>query len=123
MKFFTGFWDSIFGKKIIIEVPGPNGQIIKRKVTQRWFEKMKSTGRIKEIKEGMVRVHMINPVSGYSIEHWIVGKDVDVETVNKFRDLKTGDLYAMTAFENGQPKIRVLKKDFWEKTKKLMDSV
>jgi hypothetical protein len=93
------------------------GKLIKRKVTQKCFEKMKSKGQIKEIKEEMVRVHMINPVSGYSTEHWIVGKDVDVETVNKFRDLRKGDLYAMTSFENGQPKISVLKKDFWEEAK------
>jgi len=123
MKFSIDFWDVLFGEKITIEIPGPEGKIIKRKVSKKWLEKMKSEGQAKEIKDEMIRVHMINPVSGDSIEHWTIGKDIDEETVNKFRDPETGDLYALTSFENGQPKRSVLKKDFWEKSKKLMDSI
>ena len=107
MKFSVGFWDSIFGEKITIEIPSPNGQITKRKVSKKWFYKMKDEKQIKELKEEIIRVHMINPLAGDSIENWTVGKDIDSETVNKFRDSETGDLYAMTSFENGQPKISV----------------
>lgn len=123
MKFSIGFWDTLFGKKIVMEIPGPNGKIIKRKVSKKWLEKMKEEGQVKEIKDKMIRVHMINPVSGTSVGYWTIGEDVDEETVNKFCDPETGDLYALTSFEKGEPKISVLKKDFWEKSKKLMDSI
>jgi hypothetical protein len=123
MKFSSDLWDALFGKKVIMEIPSPTGKIIKRKVSKKWLEKMKDEGQVKEIKDAMIRVHMINPVSGISVGYWTIGKDIDEATVNEFRDPETGDLYALTSFKNGEPKISVLRKDLWEKSKKLMDSV
>ena len=121
MKFSVGFWDSIFGDKILLELPNSDGKIIKRKVSKRWLEKMKSEGQIKDI--DAIRVHMIDPDKGYTIGHWIIGKDIDEDTVNKFRDKNTGDLYAITYYENGEPKVSVMIKSLWDETKEKMDSI
>jgi hypothetical protein len=115
MKFHINFWDKLFGEKITIEIPGLDGNIIKRKVSKKWLEKMEAEGQVKKIKEEIIRVHMINPVSGNYIAYWTIGKDIDEKTTNKFRDHETGDLYALTSFKNGQPKIIILKREFWKK--------
>lgn len=123
VKFSVGLWDSFFGKKIELEIPDHEGKIIRRKVTQKWYDKMKNQGQIRDIKADVIRVHMINPVSGDSIEYWVVGEDVDTETVNEFCDPATGDLYAMTRFVDGQPERGVMKRDFWKRAKNAMDTI
>ena len=120
MKFSVSFLDFLFGEKVMLDVPTANGQIIKRRVTKRWLEDMRKKGEIKDIPT--IRVHMLHP-SGNSIQYWIIGKDIDEVSVSKFKDAETGDLYAMTHFENGEPKMSIMTKGIWEKTRKLMDSV
>jgi hypothetical protein len=56
---------------------------------------------------------MLHAVHGYSLQVWTVGTDVDPETVRTLRD-KNGELYAFTYFEQGKPKIMVVKKEIWE---------
>ena len=82
---------------------------------------MKAEGQIKDI--DAIRVHMIDSVRGYSLGHWVIGENIDEDTVNKFRDITTGDLYAMTHYENGEPKVSVMSKSLWSETKERMDSI
>lgn len=121
MRFSVGFLDSMFGEKIVLDLPGSEGTFIKRKVSKKWLKKMKSEGQIKDI--NAIRVHMIDPLKGYTLGHWVIGEDIDEDKVNKFRDTNTGDLYAMTHYENGELKVSVMTKSLWDRTKELMDSI
>ena len=121
MKLSVNFFDALFGEKVIVEVPGPNGQILKKKVTKKWLEKMWSEGKFKRIEEPIVRVHMLSPF-GCTVQNWIIGKDIDQATVDQFRDIESGDLYAMTHFEKGESRVSVLKKQIWEDTRQFVDS-
>jgi len=122
MRFSVGLWDSLFGDRVTIEVPSRNGQVIKRQVTKRWLEQIQKEGKAREIKEPLVRVHMLNPV-GNTTQHWKIGQDIDQAAVDKFRDPESGDIYAMTSFENGEPQVHLLKRDLWEAARQAMDSV
>ncbi len=95
MRFSVGLWDALFGKKVTCELPAPDGQIVKRQVTKKWLDKMQQAGEVKQIDEPLIRVHMLHP-SGNTVEYWTVGKDIDQETVDNFRDAESGDIYALT---------------------------
>jgi hypothetical protein len=119
MRFSVGIWDSLFGEKVSLEIPGHDGTIIRRQVTKRWLESMQQGGKMTQIPS--VRVHLIHPAGNRDLD-WVIGTDVSQETVDRFRDSETGDLYAMTYFQAGEPKMTVLKRSFWEKTIQLMDT-
>ena len=118
MRFSIGLWDSLFGERITIEIPTPDGKITKREVTKKWFERKQSKGKIKDATNKMIKVHLINPLEDYKIQYWAIGKDIDESMVNKFKDENTGDLYALISFDQGKQKVSVMKKEFWEKAKK-----
>jgi hypothetical protein len=122
MRFSTGIFDSLFGEKITIELPGSDGQIIKRSVSRKWFEQMQHEGKARQVTEPMIRVHVLSP-GGCKVEHRVVGRDVDAQTCEKFRDPTTGDVYALTVFEHGQPKTYFLAKHLWDEAKAKMDAV
>ena len=44
--FSTGFFDSLFGEKVEIEIPGPAGETVKRTVTKKWWDQMIAEGKI-----------------------------------------------------------------------------
>lgn len=121
-QFAVGFLDSLFGEKLTIELPGPNGTILKRKVTKRWFEQMEREQKIREVTESVVRAHVLSPF-GYKIQHWVIGRDIDVEQCERFRDPDTGDVHVLTFFEAGEEKQTVLQKQVWEQAKARMDGV
>lgn len=49
MKTSIGFWDALFGEKITLEVPSPNGSVKKVEVTKKWLEQMKREGKMKQV--------------------------------------------------------------------------
>lgn len=113
MQFSTGLFDFLFGEKVTIEVPGKDGKILRRKVTRAWLERMEREGKARKTQEDVVRVHHL-ATHGYEVEHWVVGRDVSVDDCERFRDPDTQELYAMSMFEDGQPKMYLLNKDKWE---------
>ncbi len=121
-QFAVGFFDSLFGEKITIELPGPNGAFLKRTVTKKWFEQMQREQKIGEVTEPAVRAHVLSPL-GYRVQHWVIGRDIDDEQCERFRDPDTGDLYVLTCFEAGEEKQTVLVKQVWEQAKARMDRV
>jgi hypothetical protein len=122
MRSSVGLWDSLFGERMTIEVPGPNGQVIKRQVTQKWLAQMRRAGRVKAVEGPLVRVHMLNPL-GNTTQHWKIGQDIDQAAVDKFRDPESGDIYGMTSFENGESQVHLLRRDLWEAARQAMNSV
>ncbi len=100
MQFSVGIFDALFGRKIEVQIPGPDGAEISRRVSQKWFDSMIHTGEIKPLES--VRVNIFHPAGNYA-EDWIIGHRVDQESVDKFKDKVTGELYAVTHLKNRQP--------------------
>ena len=61
MDFDTGLWDRIFGKRVTIDLPGPEGGR-NVSVTERWFRKMQAEGKITRSLDEHVTVHVLDPV-------------------------------------------------------------
>lgn len=121
MKFAVGLWDYLWGDKVTIEIAGPDNELIKRKVTKRWFEVMQREGKMREL-ENVVRVHMLHVLNGYNIQNWVIGQDIDAETVEKFRDSESDDIYAMTHYKDGEEQTQMLARNLWEKARREMDA-
>ena len=121
-QFAVGFLDSLFGEKLTIELPGPEGTVLKRTVTKKWFERMQREQKIREMAEPVVRAHVLSPL-GYRVQHWVIGREMDDDQCQRFRDADTGDLYVLTYFEAGEEKQKMLVKHVWEQAKAQMDGV
>lgn len=113
MKFHVGFLDKLFGEKIELEIPDGKGNVIKRTVTKKWYEKMIQEGKISKIEEEVVKVHMLHPVDGYNVLHWVVGEDINKDTVDRFSN-ENGEIYAMTVFDSGEQKVVVVTKEIFD---------
>ena len=112
MRFSVNIWDALFGEKTTLEWPDQDGNIGKRQVTRRWLEKLKEEGTAKHISTE-VRVHMLHLDREEELL-WVIGQDVDQETVDRFWDPETCALYAMTHFEAGEPQTSVMQKHLWD---------
>lgn len=113
MKFHVGFLDNMFGEKIELEIPDGKGNIIKRRVTKKWYEKMIQEGKMSKIEEEVVKVHMLHPVDGYNVLHWVVGEDINKDTVDRFSN-ENGEIYAMTVFDSEEQKVVVVTKEIFD---------
>jgi len=109
MDFSTGVWDSLFGKKVELEIPDGNGGITKRLVTKKWYENMLKEGKLSIIADDTIKVHMLHSIDGYIILEWVIGEDVDRETVMRFTDEQNNELYAMTFLQDGEEKVMIVK--------------
>lgn len=49
MKTSVNFWDALFGAKVILEIPSPDGYVKKVKVTKKWMEQMVREGMMKQV--------------------------------------------------------------------------
>ena len=118
MRFSVGLWDSLFGEKVTLDIPTEHGDTVKQEVTKRWLASQEQSGKIKVLQT--IRVQMLHPSGNRSLD-WLDGRDVSQADVDTFRDTGTGELYAMTYFEKGEPKVTVMKRSFWEKARDIME--
>jgi hypothetical protein len=58
-------------------------------------------------------VHIQDVMRGLRTEEWVIGEDIKRETYEKFKD-GNGRLYAVIAYENGQPQMSVVAKVMWD---------
>jgi hypothetical protein len=143
MKTSVGFWDALFGKKAKMELPLPNGEIKKITVTMKWLEKMKHEGKMKEISTRTVKVNILDPMAGVSIndledgifnnpgnpqndiriEFWTIGDRIPEEQYQKFLDSETKELYAITSYDDGKPSTFLVQRSLWETTRKAMKNI
>ena len=112
-----GLWDSLFGKKATLELSDENGRPIKRVVTEKQLKDWEAKGMVSVLP--LVQVHVLDPKGSYTTK-WQVGKDISEEIASKAKDSVTGDLYAMTYYEAGEPKTVVLLKSRWLEAKAAM---
>jgi hypothetical protein len=131
MSFRVGFWDMLFGKRIEMEVPLPDGTIKKVLVTEKWFQEQKRAGRITPVDGIVVRLHILDstiddiekfmmemevPQDKYRLELLKVGKDISVEQFEKAKQAD-GDLYGFARYENNAKVVTFVTKQQWEAIK------
>ena len=121
MKMALSLWDYLFGREVTIELPGPDNELIQRKVTKKWIESKQREGNM--VKTDVVRVHVLHVISGVTIQHWSIGEDIDAEAVEKFRDSESGAIYAMVHFENGEEVTHLMAKHLWEDSRRKLAAV
>ena len=49
MKTSINIWDALFGEKVIVFLPMPNGGVKEVKVTKKWMDQMIREGKIKPV--------------------------------------------------------------------------
>lgn len=124
MRFSTGIFDWLFGKKATVEVPSDSGGTRSVKVTQAWLRKMEAEGKISRAEQGndSVPMHIVGP-DGVSHCQVSIGTDIPADVYQRLKDAKTGHLYAIMVYESGIPKTTCLSKEKWDQAKRMMDSV
>ena len=68
-----------------------------------------------------VIAHLLDPKAGYTTQEWIVGRDVDVETVSRFA--QDGNLYIAIAYKSGEPVLTVCNKAMWKSAQMELDAI
>jgi hypothetical protein len=118
MKFSTGFFDGLFGKKTTLQVPQEDGTTRQVPVTEAWLKKMEAEGTISmsEKPSNTVPFHVIGP-DGSETRHLRVGVDIPDAQYQKLKDPNTGALYGLTVYESGTPKTAVIGKTIWDQAR------
>ncbi len=49
MKTYVGFWDALFGEKVTLQIPLPNGGVKKVVVTKKWVEQLEREGKMNQV--------------------------------------------------------------------------
>ena len=146
MRTSVGIWDAIFGNKVIIELPMPNGGVKRIRATERWVAEMQRQGRMKPVGGQTVKVHILDAAGGlgdllglspeesrdvgvpdapdvYRVEEWVIGRDISAEQYDELKDPKTGELFALISMKDGERRPFCLPRDRWLEAKRAMDSV
>lgn len=114
MTFSIGLWDSLFGKRVTLEIPNSCGQVVKRSVTKKWLECMQREEKPVSEETRIVKVHMLDASNGYRLLCWMINDDVEETTANMHRDPDTGDLYAIHYLDEGENRTEILNKHCWD---------
>jgi hypothetical protein len=114
-QFSVGLIDRLFGKRTTLEIPGGNGKIIKRTVTEKWLETMQKQGKMSIVTD-IVRAHILDPMAdeGYGVSYWKIGEYISAEQVDTFKDPETGDIYILVVYEGEGAVTRIIKKEIFE---------
>ena len=133
----------LFGGKVKMEIPLPNGGIKKLKVTKKWLKKMEIEGKIKQISE-KVKVNILDPIGlpttggqkefinsfffepqneVWHIEYWTLGTEISQEQYQNFIDSKTKELYAIRVYDNDKIRTRLISRSLWEQGYKAMKNI
>lgn len=67
MRTSVGLWDSLFGKKISIDIPLPDGTVRKVQATEKWFQEMQRQGKITPLPGSTVKVNILDPMAGVDL--------------------------------------------------------
>lgn len=147
MRTSFGLWDTIFGKKLTVEIPMPDGRTKRVSVTERWVAEMQQGGLVKPVGGQKVKVHVLDPANGlladlyglspgeaselglpqgdgpYRVEHWVIGKEISAEQYDHLRDPTNGELYALMAMNDGKRRPYCLARERWLEAKRAIEPV
>jgi hypothetical protein len=124
MKFSTGLFDSLFGKKTTLEIPQDDGTLKKVRVTEAWLKRMKNEGHftISEVSDQVVNFHVLG-LNRIETQKLRVGTDIPKAKYEKLKDDESGDLYGMTVYKNGTQTTNVISKQMWKMAKEQYDEI
>lgn len=146
MRTSIGILDAIFGKKVSLELPTPDGAVKRIRVSERWLAEMQRNGKIKPVGGQTVKVHILDAAGNmgdllgfspeesrdmglpgaadvYRVEEWIIGRDITPEDYDKLKDRKTGELFAFILMKDGERRPFCLPRDKWLEAKRTMNSI
>jgi hypothetical protein len=113
------FWNSLFGKKITIQIRDENGNPKEVKVSEKQFREWEKTGKISRVEK--VIAHVLDPNSGYTKQTWQVGINIEAETVKRMGE--NGEIFIVIAYEQGEAKTLLCKRDAWILVKAQHDAI
>jgi len=146
MRTDMGFFDRLFGKKVTIQLPGPDGSVREVTVTARWVEEMERLGKMTPVAGQTVKVHILDPQAGlggtlglsedeieefgmstavqtYRVEEWTIGERISAEQYRAFRDPGTRDVYVLLVYEAGKPTTHLVRKEIWNQARAAIENV
>lgn len=115
-----GLFDSLFGKKVTLEIPDQDGNIVKRKISKKMFDEMIAKGELHP--SDTVKAHILDPNQGYYSADWVVGQDISEEHVEKFAT-PSSEIYVVVAYERGEPNVMITTKEIWDKQRSIFDVI
>jgi len=111
-----GILDSLFGKRVEIELTDNDGKTVRRTVARKELDNLVDKGLA--VHGGSITVHVLDPKDGYYTEEWEVGEDVEPEIVAQFAG-PARELYVLVAYERGEANHIFAKKEIWEKQREI----
>lgn len=111
-----GFFKDLFGKKVEITVTDENGISRTKQVLKSDLEQWERDGEISKMKTIRVNIAGLN---GVRIEEWTIGIEAQKESIDKFADKSTGELYVGEHYKEGEPIQHFMMKDAWEDYKNI----
>jgi len=127
----TGWWDRLFGKKMVMNVPNPDGSTRQVSVTESWRDLMIDHGVIRpevvsvHVKDLDYEIYRLLPEQYRSriprgpryTEQWHVrSKGISPSVLSTFYDKQTQAMYAVCHTEDPQkgPETSLVPKSFWD---------
>ncbi|MDA0738193.1 MAG: hypothetical protein O3A59_04480 [Nitrospirae bacterium] len=113
------FWDSLFGKKVTIQIRDANGKSKEVKASEKQFREWEAAGKVSRVET--VVAHVLDPKTGYAKQTWRVGPDIESDTVKRLGE--NGEIFVVVAYEQGEPKTMVCKRAVWLQVKAQHDEI
>ena len=124
MKSSVGLTKDLLGEFVTHRVSEPNGEIIRRavtEVTKKWLKKMEAEKKVSQVKEDVVHVRILDP-TGEIFHTLTIGKDVEPEIVEQLADKESNTIY-INGYKSSEVDNYFVSKDIWEKLKRDFDAI
>ncbi|OAB45987.1 hypothetical protein [Paenibacillus glacialis] len=113
MKTSVGVWDSLFGKKVELELKNDKGNTVKRKISEKLYNQLLMEDKIEEI----VNAVIFNTMNGLLSEViYKIDEEISMESYKKFKNIDTGKIYIIEYYEEGELSSMILTKEKFEET-------
>lgn len=112
-------WDSLFGKKVTIQIRDEKGNPKEVQVSERQFRELVAAGK-GSIVETVV-AHVLDPKTGHTVQKWLVGPDIEADTVKRLGE--NGEIFVAIYYEEGKPKTMICKRAVWMQIKAQNDAI
>lgn len=78
------------------------------------FIELEKTGLLKKSQEQFIKVFLLDPIEGLTTCYWKTGQQISNEQVEAFKDWEKNCIYAISYYKDGENRIQLVKKDYWE---------
>lgn len=116
MAFDMGPLDRLFGKRVSLQVRGPDGTTREVSVTEKWVAEQERLGKMSPQSE-IVLVQVADPLRGCYQATWKIGQDIDADTAKRRADPSSGRLHAIVVYKEGKPETFLCDPATWAEAK------